>query len=79
MSDRRALSASDAAQLSEAFALLQRGRAHDAQALASSVARRVPQSPDALHLVALCRKALGDVGAAVSAFDAALALAPNTG
>lgn len=77
MGDSRTLSASDAALLSDAFALLQRGRARDAQALASSVAQRVPQSPDALHLVALCHKALGDVAGAVAAFDAALALAPS--
>jgi len=77
MSDPRSLSASDAAQLGQAFTLLQRGRAHDAQALAKSILRRVPQSPDALHLVALCCKALGDAGGAVAAFEAALALAPT--
>lgn len=77
MSDPRALSANDAAQLSQAFTLLQGGRTRDAQALATSILRRAPQSPDALHLVALCCKALGDSAGAVAAFDAALALAPN--
>ena len=77
MSDPRSLSASDAAQLSQAFTLLQRGRARDAQALATSILRRVPKSPDALHLSALCCKALGDSAGAVAAFDAALALAPE--
>jgi tetratricopeptide (TPR) repeat protein len=77
VSDPRSLSASDAAQLSQAFTLLQRGRARDAQALATSILRRVPKSPDALHLLALCSKALGDSAGAVAAFDAALALAPE--
>lgn len=77
MSDPRSLSASDAAQLSQAFTLLQRGRAGDAQAVAASILRRVPQSPDARHLIALCCKALGDAAGAIAAFDAALALAPN--
>lgn len=77
MSDPRSLSAGDAAQLNQAFTLLQRGRARDAQALATSILRRVPKSPDALHLVALCCKALGDSTGAVVAFDAALALAPD--
>ena len=77
MSDPRALSPSDAAQLSQAFTLLQRGRARDAHALATSIVRRVPQSPDALHLIALCCKSLGDTAGATAAFDAALALAPN--
>jgi Tfp pilus assembly protein PilF len=77
VNDPRSLSATDAARLNEAFGLLQRGRAHDAHALATSIVRRVPQSPDALHLIALCCKALGDAAAAVAAFDRALALAPN--
>jgi tetratricopeptide (TPR) repeat protein len=77
VSDPRSLSASDAAQLSQAFTLLQGGRAREAQALATSILRRTPRSPDALHLVALCCKALGDSAGAITAFDAALALAPD--
>lgn len=77
MSDPRWLTASDAAQLSQAFTLLRRGRARDAQALATSILRRVPKSPDALHLLALSCKALDDSAGAVAAFDAAIALAPH--
>lgn len=72
-----ALAPADAARLGEAFGLLQQGRARDAAAIASEVARRAPGSADPLHMLALCAKALGDQVGAASAFEAARARAPN--
>ncbi|MCM2310614.1 MAG: tetratricopeptide repeat protein, partial [Steroidobacteraceae bacterium] len=66
-----------AARLAEAFKLLQAGRAADALAIAKAVAAAVPAAADPQHMLALCRKALGDEAGAVTAFDAALARAPR--
>lgn len=77
--DRResVLSARDRARLAEAFGLLQRGRAREATDIAVEIASRMPESPDVLHMLALCRKATGDVPGALAAFEAALARAPR--
>lgn len=66
-----------AARLAEAFKLLQAGRAADALAIAQAVAAAQPAAADPQHMLALCRKALGDDAGAVAAFDAALARAPR--
>jgi len=66
-----------AAQLSEAFRLLQGGRAAEAMAIAQVVATGAPQDAEPQHMLALCRKALGDDAGAVAAFDAALLRAPR--
>lgn len=71
------MNAALAARLHQAFTLLQQGRARDALAIANEVAGRAPRSVDALHLLALCHRAAGEVGAATAAFERALALAPN--
>lgn len=66
-----------AARLAEAFRLLQGGRAAEALAIAQSVAMAAPSAADALHMLALCRKALGDEAGALAAFESALARAPR--
>jgi tetratricopeptide (TPR) repeat protein len=66
-----------AARLAEAFRLLQGGRAADALAIAQSVAIAAPSAADPQHMLALCRKALGDDSGALQSFDAALARAPG--
>lgn len=66
-----------AAQLSEAFRLLQGGRATEAMAIAQAVAADAPQDGEPQHMLALCRKALGDDAGAVAAFDAALLRSPR--
>ena len=71
------MSAADAARLSQAFQLLQRGRSADAAAIANDVAARAPGSAEPLHMLALCRKAAGDLAAAAATFDAARRLAPD--
>lgn len=71
------LSAADSKRLAEAFRLLQQKRAREASVIASEVATRSPQSADALHMLALCSKALGDNERAAATFEAACALAPD--
>ena len=71
------MTAADAARLNQAFSLLQQGRTHEAAAIANDVATKAPDSADALHLQALCRKALGDDAGAAAAFEGALARAPQ--
>jgi tetratricopeptide (TPR) repeat protein len=71
------LKAADAARLAEAFSLLQRGRSGEAGAIADDVAARSPESADALHMLALCRKATGDHQGAIDAFEAARVRAPD--
>jgi tetratricopeptide (TPR) repeat protein len=66
-----------AQRLGEAFRLLQSGRGAEALAIARSASRDAPGSADALHLLALCRKATGDVEGALEAFGRALQLAPR--
>jgi tetratricopeptide (TPR) repeat protein len=72
-----ALSPADANRLSEAFGLLQRGLATEASTIASELAARLPGSGEAQHMLALCRKATGDLAGAVTAFQAALRQAPD--
>jgi tetratricopeptide (TPR) repeat protein len=71
------MTSSDAARLTEAFRLLQSGRAAEALTIAQSVASAAPAAADPLHMLALCRKALGDDAGALTAFEAALARAPR--
>lgn len=71
------MTAADAARLNQAFSLLQQGRTHEAAAIANDVATKSPDSADALHLQALCRKTLGDDKGAARAFEGALARAPQ--
>lgn len=71
------LTPADARHLAEAFRLLQQGRADEASALAREVAARAPESADALHMLALCSKALGHHERAVAEFEAARARAPD--
>jgi len=71
------MTAADAARLNQAFSLLQQGRAHEAAAIANDVATQAPDSADAWHLQALCRKTLGDEAGAAIAFEGALARAPK--
>jgi tetratricopeptide (TPR) repeat protein len=72
-----ALTPVDAARLSRAFGLLQQGRVPEAAAIASEMAGRLPGSADARHMLALCRKAAGDLGGATEAFEAARERAPD--
>lgn len=67
----------DAARLAEAFRLLQGGRATEALAIAQSVAAAASTASDPQHMLALCRKALGDDAGALAAFAAALGCAPR--
>jgi tetratricopeptide (TPR) repeat protein len=68
--------ASPSARLAEAFGLLQRGQVQQATAIAEREVKSA-NSAEALHLLALCRKAAGDSVAACAAFEAALVRAPR--
>jgi Flp pilus assembly protein TadD len=72
-----ALSARDQSRLADAFRLLGQGRGSDALRLATEIARGAPHAPQVQHMLALCRKSVGDIGGAIAAFDAALAGAPG--
>jgi len=67
----------EAERLAAAFHLLQNGRAEAASRIAREIARRQPVSADALHMLALCSKALGDDAAAEVYFGEALERAPK--
>lgn len=67
----------DAARLAQAFGLLQRGRIAEATAIAIDVAARAPAAGDPLHMLALCRKADGDLAAAAATFEQARARSPD--
>jgi Flp pilus assembly protein TadD len=71
------MTAADAARLNQAFNLLRHGRTQEAMSIASDVASRSPNSADALHLLALCRRGDGDDAGATAAFERARHLAPN--
>lgn len=70
------LTAEQGSRLNEAYGLLRSGRRAEALALAEEVARQAPKAADAHHLVALCRKEIGDPGAE-RAFRKALKLSPD--
>jgi tetratricopeptide (TPR) repeat protein len=70
------LSPADARRLSEAFSLLQRGSGAHALSVATEVATRLPDSAEAQHMLALCRKESGDLAGAASAFETALRRTP---
>ncbi|MBB6096531.1 Tfp pilus assembly protein PilF [Povalibacter uvarum] len=71
------LTTSDAQRLAQAFGLLQQGQMQAAARIADDIAHRIPHSPDALHLVALCSKSMGNMEGAAASFEAAVALAPS--
>lgn len=71
------LTPQDSARLAKAFALLQQNRADLAMSIAYELASRSPASADAMHMLALCRKTLGDEAGALTAFAAALERAPG--
>lgn len=64
-------------ELIEALRLLNNGQVAEAALIASDVFARHPQSVDAAHLLALCQKRLGNVTAAIAAFEAAQRLDPQ--
>jgi Tfp pilus assembly protein PilF len=71
------LGPSDAARLQESLGLLQRGAPARALPIATALAARHPREAPAQHLLALCRRAVGDLAGAAIAFETALALAPR--
>lgn len=71
------LTAEQTLKLNRAFGMLQQGNADDALTLARGVATQAPRSPDVHHLLALCRKALGQQEDAETSFRRALELAPR--
>jgi Tfp pilus assembly protein PilF len=72
-----ALSSADAARLSQAFGFLQRGHIAEAKTITDELTSRLPDSADAQHMLALCRKATGDIAGAVAAFEAAWSRNPD--
>lgn len=64
-------------QLMQAFTLLQQGQAAEAHKIAVDACRASPNSPDGLHLLALCQKDLGDFSGADNSFQKAIKYAPT--
>lgn len=64
-------------ELIEALRLLNNGQVAEAALVASDVFARHSQSVDAAHLLALCQKRLGNVTAAIAAFETAQRLDPQ--
>jgi Tfp pilus assembly protein PilF len=73
----RPLQPAHAQRLGQAFSLLQAGRVTEAEQLARGVGAEAPGSHDVLHLLALCRKAAGDLTGSASLFADAHARAPG--
>ncbi len=73
----RALSTSQASQLQGALGLLKAGKISEAVAIGRRLVSEVALAPDAHQLLAICLDAAGDVAAAESSFQAALALVPD--
>jgi tetratricopeptide (TPR) repeat protein len=73
----RPLQPAQAQRLGQAFGLLQAGRVAEAEQLARGVGGESPGSPDVLHMLALCRKAAGDLAGSASLFADAHARAPG--
>lgn len=71
------LTQADAANLAQAFRLLQAGRAQEAAAIAGQVAARHPGASQPKHMLALCHKASGDFARADAGFREARQLAPD--
>lgn len=65
------------ARLADAYRLLQGGRPAEALDIAQAVAAEAPGAAGPRHMLALCRKALGDPGGALIEFEVALKLAPR--
>jgi tetratricopeptide (TPR) repeat protein len=65
------------AELQQAYQWLQAGRANEALKLADSATKRHPQVPDAVHLLALCCEAVGDIASAQTYFTSAKSLVPR--
>lgn len=74
---RLTLTPAEAASLQQAFQALQRGDAKGATLAAEQVLRSAPNSPDALHLLALCQRNVGDLQQARMTFERALRHAPQ--
>lgn len=70
-------SAELAKHLGQAHQLLQLGRVEQSEAVLRSILNAAPQSVDAWHLFALCRKSAQDFVAAEDAFQRALRLQPK--
>lgn len=68
------ISAQTQQSLQQAFQLLQAGQIVEADKLAGQICMLNPNSADAVHLLALCRKAKGDVESAEQQFRKALKL-----
>lgn len=71
------LTRADAANLAEAFRLLQGGRVQEAAAIASQIVARQPGASQPLHMLALCHKASGEFERADAGFREARQLSPN--
>ena len=74
---RLILTQAEAQALASAHAVLQAGDPIRAAAAVREVLRDVPESPDALHLLALCKRHSGDASGAAQAFEHALRHAPR--
>jgi tetratricopeptide (TPR) repeat protein len=68
---------SETLSLAAAFRLLKQNRAEEAAKIAGELTGRQLASADAWHMLALCRKALGDNAGAASCFETALGRAPK--
>lgn len=73
----QALTADEARQCEAAAGLLREGKVPDALRIAEGVLAKVPRSPDALQLVAMCQSEAGEFALAERSFRRALELAPD--
>lgn len=71
------LTPAEAAALQQAFRTLQSGDPNAAARVAQHVLRAAPESPDALHLLALSQREIGDTAGARTSFERALKNAPR--
>ncbi len=74
---RLTLTPAEAATLQQAFQMLQRGDADGTARTVRRVLQAAPNSPDALHLLALCHRNAGDLQQAKDTFERALQAAPQ--
>lgn len=73
----QALTADEARQCEAAAGLLREGKVPDALRIAEGVLAKVPRSPDALQLVAMCQSEAGEFALAERSFRRALELSPD--
>ena len=71
------LTRGDVAQLHQAMAALQSGRAAQAEAVVRAMGSTARQHPDALYIFASARRAQGDMAGARAGYEAALRIAPG--